>query len=184
MFSFCHFILSFHSRCIHCTNLYPSICPFFCLPLGFISAHSPSSKPEIYHLKHLNHSTSHQPSPPSSFSSSSSSISFCWYFPSVLPSGEECCQYILWALVAVYLLLFFTSSFLVFFFDHPTICHCDPHHTPTQGPSPQPEVPPPSPGTADSQCKSISWCLGRNCKLPFISVKEEVKLKCIYSEKK
>lgn len=181
MFSFSpfHVFLSFP---LH--PLYQSISLHPSFPLhssDFISAHSCSSNPEIYHLKHLDHSTSHRPSSPSSFSSSSSSFSFCWYFPSVLPSGEECCQYILWALVAVYLLLFFTSSFLVFFSDHPTTCHCNPHHTPMQGPSPQPGVPLPNRGTTDSQCKS--QCLGRNCKLPFIPVKEEVTLKCIYSEK-
>ncbi|TKS92585.1 Calcium/calmodulin-dependent protein kinase type II delta 2 chain [Collichthys lucidus] len=126
-----------------------------------VRAHSPSADPQIYHLKDLVHSISRQPpSPSSSFSSSSSSSSSspsssssCWYSPNVWPSREECCQYILWALVTAYLLLFFTSSFLVFFFDHPATCHCDPHHTPTQGPGPQLGVPLPSPGPTNSQSR-------------------------------
>lgn len=158
MFSFSPFHV-FLSFLLHPLYQPPSFHPTFCLPPPrFISAKSPPSNPEIYHLKHLNHYTSDRPSCPSSLSSSSSSFSFCWYFPSVWPSGEECCQYIMWALVAVYLLLFFTSSFLVFFSDHPTTCHCGPNHTPTQGPSPQLGVPLPGLGPIDSQCKSISWC--------------------------
>ncbi|KAG8006321.1 Calcium/calmodulin-dependent protein kinase type II subunit beta, partial [Nibea albiflora] len=101
----------------------------------------PSTDPQIYYLKDLVHSISRRPpSPSSSFSSSSSSSSSspssCWYSPSVWPSREECCQYILGALVTAYLLLFFTSSFLVFFFDHPATCHCDPPSHPHAGARP------------------------------------------------
>ncbi|CAB1429017.1 unnamed protein product [Pleuronectes platessa] len=115
-----------------------------------VRAHSPSSRPPIYHLKHLDHSSSHSHSSSSSSSSSSSfSSSSCWYSPSVWPSGQEIVQYILLALVAAYLLLFFIFSFLVFFSDQPTICYCGPHQTPTQGPSPQHGLPLPT----KSQCK-------------------------------
>lgn len=165
-FASLNFMFSCHPCYVHYANLhfFPSIHFFvFLWTPCFISAHSSSPSPQIYHLKDLDHSTSHRPSSPSSSSSSSSaSISSCWYSPSVWPSGEECYQYILWALVAVYLLLFFTSTFLVFFSDHPTTCHCGPHHNPTRGPGPQHGVPLPSMGSNDSQCKSISQCLGRN----------------------
>ncbi|XP_047194670.1 calcium/calmodulin-dependent protein kinase type II delta 1 chain isoform X4 [Hippoglossus stenolepis] len=109
-----------------------------------VRAHSPSSRPPIYHLKHLDHSSSHSHSSSSSSSSSSFSSSSCWYSPSVWPSGQEFVQYILLALVAAYLLLFFIFSFLVFFSDQPTICYCGPHQTPTQGPGPQHGLPLPT----------------------------------------
>lgn len=170
-------VFSFSPFHVFLSFLLRPLCQFTCTHPSssgtpwFISAHFPSFSPQIYHLKNLDHSTSHQPSPSSSSSSSSSSFPSCWYFPSVWPSCEECCQYILWALVAAYLILFFTSSFLVFFSDHPTTCHCGPHHTPTQGPGPHLQVPPPSLGPTDSQCKSISLCLGRYCSLS-ISLKK------------
>lgn len=86
----------------------------------------------------------------SSFSSSSSS---CWYSPSVWPSREELCHYVLRALVACYLLLLFTSFFVVLFSVHPA-AHCGPYHTHTQGPQPRhPLGPLPSPGPSDMQCK-------------------------------
>lgn len=126
-------------------------------PPSFNQARSPCSRHHIYHLRHLHHSATQQPSSPSpphspssSFSSSSSS---CWYSPSVWPSGEECNQYILWALMAAYLLLFVTSCFLVFFSDHTTTCHCSPHNTPTEGAGPQQSVPLPNQGPSGSQCK-------------------------------
>ncbi len=183
MFSFSPFPFAFLSFLLHPIHqcFLPSIFSFaFLWCPDFMLAQPPTSKSKIYHLKHLDHFTSRRPSSPSSFSSSSSSSSsFCWYFPSVWPNGEECCQYILRALVAVYLLLFFTSSFLVFFFDHPTTCHCEPHHTPTQGPSPQHGVPPPNLGTTDSHCKSISRRLESKCRFPFVKrLKRGGKFKC------
>lgn len=163
----------------HFPYVHPSIVLCSAGLTGFLLAHlanKPSSNPQIYHLKNIDHSTFHRPpSPsPSLASSSSSSLSSlvsstsCWYSPSVWPSGEECCQYILWALVAAYLLFFFTSSFLVFVSDHPTTCHSGPHHTPMQGPSPQPGVSFPSQAPTDSQCKSISKCLGTNDHIPLL----------------
>uniref|UniRef100_A0AAZ3QGU3 calcium/calmodulin-dependent protein kinase n=1 Tax=Oncorhynchus tshawytscha TaxID=74940 RepID=A0AAZ3QGU3_ONCTS len=55
-------------------------------------------------------------------SSSSSSSSSCWYSPSVWPSREELCHYVLRALVTCYLLLLFTSFFVVLFSVHPAVC--------------------------------------------------------------
>ena len=86
-------------------------------------------------------------------SSSSSSSSSCWYSPSVWPSREELCHYVLRALVTCYLLLLFTSFFVVLFSVHPA-AHCGPYHTHTQGPQPRhPLGPLPSPGPSDMQCK-------------------------------
>lgn len=136
-----------------------------------ISAHSPCPSPKIYHLKCIDPFTSHWTSPPclfptpclscslsssSSASSFSSSFSSCWYSPSVWPSAEECCQYILWVLVPAFMLLFFTSSYLIFFTDHHTICHCGPHQTPTLGPGSQRRVPLHTGDPTDTQCKSSS----------------------------
>lgn len=136
-----------------------------------ISAPSPCPSPQIYHLKHLDPFTSHLPSSncllptpclscslssSSSASSFSSSISSCWYSPSVWPSGEECCQYILRALAAAFVLLFFTSSFLIFFTDHHTMCHCGPRQTCSEDPGPQNGVPLSNCASIDSQCKSHS----------------------------
>lgn len=143
------------------------------------SVHSPSSSPKIYHLSQLQHgsfdhlsSSASRSASISSFTSSSSSSS-CWYSPSVWPSAEECCHYILWALVGGYLLLFFTSSFLALFSDHSTTCHCGPHQTSTHGPNPQKGETLPIQGPADFQCKSqfdveasfhkSQWC-GRSWK--------------------
>lgn len=145
-------------------SIHPSI--FLCrtLPCFVSPAPSPSFSPKIFHLKNLENAASHQqsrsPSPTHSASSSSSlsssSFSSCWYSPSVWPSCVECCHYILRALVATYLLLFFASSFLVFFSDPPATCHHGPHHTLTQGPAPHLGVPRPSMDPTDSQCKSVS----------------------------
>uniref|UniRef100_A0A3P8P9C1 calcium/calmodulin-dependent protein kinase n=1 Tax=Astatotilapia calliptera TaxID=8154 RepID=A0A3P8P9C1_ASTCA len=120
-----------------------------------VRAPSPCPSLQIYHLKHLDPFTSHLPSSScllptpclscslsssSSASSSSSSVSSCWFSPSVWPSGEECCQYILRALAAAFVLLFFTSSFMILFTDHHTMCHCGPQ-TCSQDPGPQSGVP-------------------------------------------
>lgn len=162
-----HFMFSFSPKsCYSCSALYTNLQFRLSSNPWFIPAHSPSLSSQIYHLKQLHHYSSEHLCPPpysrspslsSSTSTSSSTSSFftsCWYSPSLWPSGEECCQYILWALVAAYLLLFFTSSFLVLFSDHPNTCHCGFHHTSTHGPSPQNGVPLPSLGPTNTQCKS------------------------------
>lgn len=156
-------------------SIHPSIFLCHTLPCFVSPAPSPSLSPKIFHLKNLENADSNRqsrsPSPTHSASSSSSSLSSSsfssgWYSPSVWPSCEECCHYILRALVATYLLLFFASSFLVFFSDHPATCHHGPHHTLTQGPAPHLGVPRPSMDPTDSQCKSVfPPCFGQCCKL-------------------
>lgn len=148
---------------ISCTLVIP-LCPSICIYSStatpcFILALSPSLSPQIFHLRKTDHSTFHWPSSPSCSSASSSSSS-CWYSPSVWPSAEVCCQYMLRSLVAAYLLLIFTSSFLVFLSDHPTTCHCGHRHTPMQGPDPHLRAPPSNLAPNSSQCKSTPLCLG------------------------
>ncbi|CAB1345063.1 unnamed protein product, partial [Coregonus sp. 'balchen'] len=69
----------------------------------------------------------------------------------VWPSREELCHYVLRALVACYLLLLFTSFFVVLHSVHPA-AHCGPYHTHTQGPL-HPLGPLPSPGPSDMQSR-------------------------------